>query len=184
MADQERKMSAVMKTNKRFNEWKQSAGTFWAARNRRERNMLIAATIVIIVGLIYALLIDPALSGRKDLEKTLPAMRQQTAEVQALAREAGSLNTRAATPPPAVTKESIDSSLNGKGLKAQNVTVTGELVRVQLNGASFAGVVDWLADMQRSARLSVIDANIEAQAQADTVNANLTLRQQRNEQAQ
>lgn len=177
-------MNAVMsEAGKRYAELRQRADAFWAERNKRERNLLIAAAVVIVVGIFYALLIDPALSGRRTLEKQLPALRRQTAEVQALAREAGNLRSNAVTPP-AVTKESIDASLNGRGLKAQNVMVNGELVRVQLNAASFSGLLDWLTDMQRGARLSVLDATVEAQAQPDTVNANLTLRQQRGEQAQ
>jgi general secretion pathway protein M len=62
--------------------------------------------------------------------------------------------------------------------------VTGEIVKVQLSSASFAGTIDWLNEMQRTARLSVVDATIDSQAQPDTVNATLTLRLQRSGQAQ
>ena len=58
---------------------------------------------------------------------------------------------------------------------------TGELVKAQLNGASFSAITDWLTDAQRTMRLTVLDANIEAQQQVDIVNANLTLRQQRSD---
>ncbi len=162
----------------------QALSAFWNERNQRERNMLTAAAAVIVLGLLYALLIDPAIGGRADLAKKLPALRQQAAEVQALAKDAASLTTQNAAPPPVVSKESIESSLARKGLKAQNVAMTGEMAKLQLNGVSFAATVDWLNEMQRTARLSVVDANIEAQAQIDTVNATLTLRQQRGGQAQ
>jgi general secretion pathway protein M len=194
MAGQEHEMNAMAKNaaiNKTRSEIgarmagvKQSATAFWNQRNKRERTMLSVAFAVIALGLFYFLLIDPALSGRQDLEKKLPALRQQAAEVQAMARQAGTQTSRAARPVPALTRESLETSLSGKGLKAQNVGVTGELAKVQLNGVSFAGVIDWLADVQRSARLSVVDANIEAQGKPDSVNAALTLRQQRSEQAQ
>jgi general secretion pathway protein M len=175
--------AAMTSAGKQFADLKQRAAAFWAERNKRERNMLTAAAVVIVVGLFYALLIDPALSGRRDLEHKLPGLRRQAAEVQALAREAGALKSNNVTPP-AVTKESIEASLNGRGLKAQNVIINGELTRVQLNGVSFSSLLDWLVDMQRGSRLAVIDATIDAQNQPDTVNASLTLRQQRNEQAQ
>ncbi|GIZ50779.1 type II secretion system protein GspM [Noviherbaspirillum aridicola] len=162
---------------------KQSASTFWNERNQRERRMLSLAAVVVVLGLIYALLIDPAMSGRADLEKRLPALRQQAAEVQALARQAASApaapaNTAA---PPAMTRESLETSLSRKGIKAQNLSVTGELAKAQFNGVSFAALVDWLTEMQGAPRISVLDANVEAQAQPDTVNATLTLRQQRGE---
>lgn len=160
---------------------KTSLSTFWNARNKREQNMLLAAVAVVVVGLIYVLLIDPALSGRADLEKKLPALRQQAAEVQSLAKEAGALSGKTATPPPAITRESIEASLERKGLKAQSVSLTGELAKVQLNGVSFSSTVEWLTEMQRTARVSVVDAMVEAQPQPDTVNASLTLRQQRGE---
>ena len=167
-----------------LNELKQAVLTFWSERNKRERYMLAAAIAVIVLGLFYALLIDPALSGRKDLEKKLPALRAQAAEVQALAKDAAALGSKAAAPVPAATKEGIETSLNGKGLKPQSVALNEDVVRVQLNGVSFAGLIDWLGDMQKSMRLSVFDAKIDAQEKTDTVNATLSLRQQRGEQAQ
>jgi general secretion pathway protein M len=167
-----------------LNGLKQSLSTFWSERNQRERNLLIVAIAVVTVGLFYALLIDPAASGRKDLEKRLPAMRQQTAEVQAMAKEVAAVSGKTAPPAPALTREGLEASLVKRGLKPQNVVLTGELAKVQLASASFANTVDWLEEMQRTARVSVVDANIEALPQTDTVNASFTLRQQRNEQNQ
>jgi general secretion pathway protein M len=160
-----------------MNGIRQSASTFWSERNQRERTMLAVAFVVVIIGLFYVLLIDPALTGRQDLEKKLPALRQQAAEVQSMAKEATALAGKtAATPAPPVTRESLEASLTRKGIKPQNVSVTGELIKVQLSGVSFAGTVNWLDEMQRTARLSVVDAVVDAQAQPDTVNATFTLR--------
>jgi general secretion pathway protein M len=178
-------MNAATQAGARINGLKQSLSTFWNERNQRERRMLLAALTVVVLGLIYALLIDPAISGRDDLEKRLPVLRQQAAEVQVLAKQAsaaGSGATATAAAPAPLTRESLETSLSRKGLKAQNLSVTGELARLQLNDASFAATVEWLAEMQRSVRLAVVDAKIEGQAQADTVNASFTLRQQRGEQ--
>ncbi|KRB87883.1 type II secretion system protein GspM [Noviherbaspirillum sp. Root189] len=177
-------MNATTTSRARTSGLKQSFTDFWSARNKREQNMLTAAAVVIVLGLLYLLLVDPALSGRSTLEKTLPALRQQAAEVQALSREAAAAGgaTNANTPPPPpMTRESLEASLTAKGLKPQNLTVTGELAKLQLNGVSFAGTVDWLAEMQRNARIAVVDAVIEPQGQQDTVNATLTLRQQKPE---
>lgn len=177
-------MNAATRTAGRAGGLKQSFSTFWSARNQRERRMLSLAAVVVLLGLVYALLIDPAMSGRTDLEKRLPVLRQQAAEVQALAKQAAAAPASAAstTPPAAMTRESLDASLSRKGLKAQNLSVTGELAKLQLSGVSFAALVDWLTELQGAPRISVLDANIEAQAQPDTVNATLTLRQQRGEQ--
>lgn len=168
-----------MNKSERINILKQQAAAFWNERNKREQNMLAAGIAVVVISLFYMLLINPAMSGRSDLEKKLPALRQQSAEVQTLAREAQALGSKVAAPPPAVTRESIEASLNGKGLKAQNLAVTGELIKVQFNGASFAAIAEWLGELQRNLRVTVLDANVEAQTQADIVNGTFTLRQQR-----
>ena len=56
-----------------------SLAEFWAVRDARERAMLSAATAVVTFGLIYALLIAPAMTGRELLNKDLPLLRQQVA---------------------------------------------------------------------------------------------------------
>jgi general secretion pathway protein M len=163
---------------------KQSFSTFWAARNKREQNLLAAAAVVIVFGLFYMLLIDPALGGRKNLEKALPGLRQQSAELQAMARDAATLAGKSQMPAPALTRESIEASLADKGLKPQSVLLTGEMVKVQFSAVSFAGIVDWLQDAQKTLRLSVVDATVDAQQKPDMVNASLTLRQQGGGQSQ
>lgn len=164
-----------------LNQSRQSFSEFWAARDARERAMLAAATVVMALGLIFALLISPALTGREQLSKNMPVLRQQVAQLQALSKQAAALSGKSAPPVTAVSKESIEVALARKGLKPQSVMLTGGLARVQLDSVSFAGTLDWLDEMQKTARLSVVDANIVALAQPDMVNATLTLQQARNE---
>jgi general secretion pathway protein M len=59
--------------------------------------------------------------------------------------------------------------------------LTGDYAKVQLAAVSFASMLAWLDEMQRTAMLAVVDANIVALTQADLVDATLTLRQARNE---
>jgi len=160
---------------------KRSFAEFWAARDKRERAMLAAAAVVAVFGLIYAALIDPALSGRDRLNRSLPQLRQQVAQLQALAQEAAVYSTSAAAPVAALSAESIKAALEAKGLKPQNVTFGGGLAKVQFASVSFAATVNWLDEMQKTARLLVIDANIVVLDKPDTVNAAFTLRQQRND---
>lgn len=163
---------------------KQSFSTFWAERNQREQRMLSAAALVVVLGLIYALLIDPALTGRAELKERLPALRQQAAEVQDLSKQAAAMDGKADAPAPKLTDESITASLARKGLQAQSVAVTDQTVRLQMNDVSFASLVDWLAEMQRTARLSTAEATISSLEQVGRVNATLSLRQQGNGQEQ
>ena len=164
-----------------LNQSRQSLSEFWMARDARERAILAAAATAAALGLFYALLIDPALTGRSQLNKNLPELRQQVALLQALSKEAAALSGKAASPAPTLSQESIKTALAGKGLKPQSVTLSGDLAKVQLASASFAGMLAWLDDMQKTARLSVVDANIVALPQPDMVNVTLTLRQSGNE---
>lgn len=170
-----------MKLPQLLKQTQQSGAEFWMARDARERKMLTAAVTVIALALIYALLINPAWSGRIQLNKDLPALRQQVAQLQGLAKEAAALSGKTApsTTPP--SKESIEAALAHKGLKAQSIMLTGDLVQVKLASSSFAGTLGWLDEMQKTALLSVTEANIEALAKPDMIDATLTLRQPRNE---
>ena len=159
----------------------QSLAEFWAARDPRERALLAAAAIAVALGLYYALLVAPALTGRGQLHKNLPELRQQAAQLQALAQEAAIFSGKSAPVVAAVSEESIRTALAHKGLQPQSVTLSGELAKVQLTAVSFSGMLEWLDDMQKTAKLSVVDANIVALPQPDRVNAALTLRRSGNE---
>ena len=160
---------------------RQSFKAFWAARDARERAMLSAAAGVVLLGLYYALLIDPALAGREQLNRNLPVLRQQAAQLQALSGEAAALSGKTPAPPVAMSKENIEAALARKGLKAQSVTLTGGFAKVQFAAVSYSGTLEWLEDMQRTAMLSVTDANIVALATPDMVDATISLLQQRKE---
>jgi general secretion pathway protein M len=161
---------------------RESATLFWNSRNARERAMLASAALVLMLCLIYALCFGPALNGRIQLSKDLPALRQQAAELQALSKQASELNRASAVAVAPISRESIAASLANRGMKPQSLAVTDDVVRVQLNIVSFASVLDWIDEQQKSSHLIVIDANFAALPEADVVNANLTFRQQRSEE--
>ena len=154
-----------------------SFSEFWAARDARERAMLAAAALVVTFGLAYAVLIDPALTGRERLNRSQPVLRQQVAQLQALAKQAALLSEKPVAPPISMSRENIEAALARNGLKAQNVMLSGDFAKVQLSAVSFASTLYWLEDMQKTARLSATDANIVALDKPDMVNATFTLRQ-------
>lgn len=164
-----------------LNRYAQPLQDFWTARDARERSMLSIAAAVVGLAVIYLLLIDPALEGREQLNKTLPNLRQQVAQMQALSKEAGELADRDTPVVEPVSRTSVEAALSRNGLKPQNLTVNNEIIVAQFSGASFAQLIRWLQDMQKTAMVTVVESNIVAQDQPDTVNATLTLRQQRNE---
>jgi len=162
----------------KWNEITESLSAFWVERNVRERNALILAITVITLTLIYVVLITPAWTGRTQLEKSLPVLRQQVAQLQALAKQATELASVNALPAVSTNKESIDATLKRSGIKPQSIVFNGDLIKIQLAATPFAAIVTWLDEMQKSSRLSVIDATFEAQGKVGDVNATMTLRRQ------
>jgi len=167
----------MSKITDRFGGYRAAASAFWNERSDQERRMLAIGGGVVAFGLVYGLLIDPAFSGRARLAKELPQLRQQVAELQALAGEAAQLSAQAPIQPPPMSRESVNAGLQQRLLSPQSLTVTGEYARLEFKGAAFAGIIAWLDAMRREQRLTVQDANITAQNTPGQVDATLTLRQ-------
>lgn len=154
---------------------------FWAACAARERMMLIAAAATVLFALTYMLLIEPAMTGRQQLVKNLPLLRQQAAQLQSLSKEVAAISGNGALPVIALSKQNIEAALARNSLKPQSIMVSGDYAKVQLVAASFAGTLVWLDEMQKTALLPVVEANIVALGPNDLVDATLTLRQPGNE---
>ena len=171
-----------MKTQLTQHRAVQSLSDFWQARNPRERAILALALAIIVLSILYLILIEPALKARDQLSRQVPQLRQQVAQMQSLAKEAANLPAPSApqTPSP-LSQESVAASLASHGLKPQNLNVSADTVRLQLSNASFSSLMSWLGTARSTAMLEVAEANIVAQSQPGTVNATLTLRQQRGE---
>lgn len=161
----------------------QNLSTAWEARAPRERRILGlgAGFVLIVVG--WLLLIDPAVTARGNLEKTVPALRQQVASLQAMAREAALVTAQAGNTAAlaAQSQENIEAGLTARGLKPQSVVLSGDIVRVQLNGVSYTALLDWISTVQRSNAMVVVEAGMTALEQTDQVNATLILRQPKGE---
>jgi general secretion pathway protein M len=164
--------------NDTINGYRAAAAAWWGARTEQEQRMLTIGGIVVGLGLVYGILIDPALTGREKLQKELPQLNQQVAELQALAGEATQLAAQTPVQPQPLSKDGVAARLQAMGLTTQNLAVTGEYIRVEFKGVPFAGLVSWLDAMRREQRVSVQEGHVTAQGPAGQVDANLTLRQE------
>ena len=77
---------------------------------------------------------------------------------------------------PDVTRELIENSLTGNGLKAQNLSVSDNRVRAQFSSTTMAGLQGWLLELQKSCALFVEDIKITG-LEGGQVSANVVLRQ-------
>lgn len=152
---------------------------FWKARNRRERSMLMTAAVVCVFGLLYVLVIDPAVNGTASLSRSLPLLRQQTAQMRQLATQLSQQPPQqmqqdsAPAAPLALTREAFIASLRAAGLNASGIEVDERGARVQFAAVPPAGLIAWLEQAQAQ-RFSVTDAQIDMLSN-ETAKASLTL---------
>lgn len=161
----------------RFGALRERTNTYWLARTEQERKFLVVGAAVVLVALVYGLLLAPALEGRDSLRSSLPALRQQAAQLQTLATEAQSLSANPAPQAPPMTADSLTASMAQYGLKAGSLTMTGEYAKAQFNGVSFANLMAWLDAQRRENRVQVQEASFTALPAVGQVDATLTLRQ-------
>ncbi len=164
-----------------LDDMRDSVASFWSDRNERERRILLIGGLFVAIGICYFLLFNFPIKGMKQLNAELPRLRQQSAEMQSLATQVAQLKNAASVATDPVSQESVAASLGTRGLKPKSIAVSDGFVRLQLENVSFAGIADWLDDQQKTAHLVVIEANFVPQKQLDTVNATMTLKQQRPE---
>jgi general secretion pathway protein M len=160
-----------------YRQLKERLATQWLARTEQERKYLGAGAAVVVLALVYMMFVDPAVTGTAQLRKELPQLRQQAAQLQSLALEAGELARQPVPQVTPMTRESLSASLAARSITAQSLTMTGEYAKLQLNGVSFAGMVNWLDALRRENRIAVQDASITAQSTVGQVDATLTLHQ-------
>lgn len=162
--------------------FRQTSASFWQARTAQERQVIRVVAVLLLGMAVYLLAFDPALKGRTQLNKDLPVLRLEAAEMKGLAKQASEFSAKAGAVLPPMTAEGISNLLNQRGMRPQSVTLTGDFAKVVLADVPFAALMSWLAEIQKTSRISVAEANIVGLPAAGSVNANLTLRQQKSEQ--
>ena len=156
---------------------KERLAVAWLARTEQERRYLAIGGAVAALALVYALFIAPALAGRARLEKELPQLRTENAQLRAMAAEAGELARQPVLQVAPMTRESLTASLTAMSLTAQSVAMTGEFARLQFSGVAFANLASWLDTERRANRVAVQESTVTALAAPGLVDATFTLRQ-------
>ncbi|UOD32453.1 type II secretion system protein M [Massilia violaceinigra] len=161
--------------------FKDKLALYWMARTEQERKFLGAGAAIAVLALVYGVLLAPALEGSARLRKELPLLKQQKAQLESLAKTAAEL---AGQTPPQVTpmsRETLNASLSARGIKPEQVSMTGEYAKIQVSGVAFSSLYAWLEAQRLENRISVLEAAITvpttASPPAGQVDATITLRQ-------
>ena len=162
-----------------FSEMKSSFLISWQKRELRDRRMWIAVAAFVVVSLIYLIGIDPAISQMKNLETYLPKLKQQVALMENMTGQYAVISKAMSDVTPPLTKETLEASLTRRSIATQSLSVSGDVVRLQMNTVGYANLMEWILEMQKAARLTVDEAKVTMLGEPGQVSAVLVLRQQR-----
>jgi len=148
--------------------------TLWAARQPRERTFLIGLAIFVCIALLIQGLWS-AHSARIRLHRQIPQLRQQAETLQ---RQAGEVRQLLAQPASPASQEGA-ALVTAASAAARGASLTLTAAQLQLEGPRqlhlraslpFDAWLDWVAALQRDARLRLIRCRIDAAAGADAAN--------------
>ncbi len=143
---------------------------FWQNLGARERRILILMSIVLGAAILYLLAFEPAWVGRKKLEKSLPLLRQEVAQVDALAAEIKRTGAQVLTSAPLRgLRDEMQRSLERAGLKAAALTGNDDAVDVKLSGVSFQEVLAWQQSVQKDLRVKTVRFSVARDTKAGAV---------------
>lgn len=170
-------MKAMTQFGSRLAPARDRFAVMWLARTEQERKFLTIGAVILGVSFFYMTLLAPAIDGRAALKKSLPALRQQAAQLRTMADEARALASQTPQQVPPLSREGITSSLATRSLTPKDLNVTGNYAKFQLENVAFANLMAWLDEQRRVGRLGVEEAQVSAQTPLGQVNATLTMRQ-------
>lgn len=131
---------------------------WWAAQTRRDRRLLLLGAGVLLAYLVWAVLLQPALSTLRvaaveseRLQAQMQAMQRQAAEAQLL---------RAQPPVSALQSGTALQSATERLGDSGRLALQGDRAVLTLNGASAAQLRDWLAEARSGARARPVQAQL------------------------
>jgi len=156
----------------------------WRGLAPRERRMVAAAAIVVLLAIVHLALFEPAWNGRARLTDEIPRLRAQLAQMRALAAEARQLSAapRSADSPRALRgalEKSIEAA--GLGVHLAQLNASGDLFDLRFASVPHAAWLEWLDTTLRETGLRVADASITRESAPGIVSARLVLEAPRRE---
>ena len=124
----------------------------WASLAPRDRRMLIIAGCFLLVIIFWQVLLEPAWVGRQRLQKTLPTLRADLAQMDHMA--------------PAETVAQVTVRLEqsrlarGMDKEAAKVQAQGDIIEVRFHQAPFENWIFWLDAAVRETRTRIVDLSV------------------------
>lgn len=150
----------------------------WTALPPRDRRMLVIGAVAVGLALFWILLVDPALTGRERVQRDLPRLQAEAAEVAGIAANPprAQRNLQAEGP----LRPALEAALQEGGLRADLATNAAGVLVVKFSETPYPQIADWLARVAADLGVTIEGAAItpvEGKAGAGgKVNAEFTLR--------
>ena len=140
------------------NKFEAAVRAWWRGLAWRERRLLASGAVVLLLGLLWAVVLQPAWRTLQLAPAELEVLDTQLQQMRALAAEAQQLR---ATPP--VTPEQAAAVLKGAaerlGAKAK-LSLQGERAVLTLTALEPGQLTSWLAEVRSGARARPLEANL------------------------
>ena len=149
--------------------------SWWAARSPRERRVLGAGTILLLLALAFVLWFESERT-RARLNAELPRLRASIAALERDAAEVQRLRTQPAAAPSAGAQSPlVNLATQAGGLPGAQIAVLDDKrVKLTAGDIGFGALLEWLRNAQASHGMRVESARLDALA-AGRVRAELTL---------
>jgi general secretion pathway protein M len=131
---------------------------WWRSLAERERRLVVVASAVLVVGVVWALLVQPAWRTLSRAPAELDRLETQLQTMQQLAAETQQL--RAAPP---ITPDEASAALNAATARLGDkgkLLIQGNRATLTLTGVGSGALRDWLTEARAGARAKPIEANL------------------------
>lgn len=145
--------------------------------NRREQVALLSLGLAVVLFLVWALLLSPIQNKRNQVAAANTAATQTLGKVQLMTAQIQQMRNMGAQ---AGSGDNIsglvDSSLRDNGITMTGFQPgTGGEVRVRLDRASYASLMQWIYELEFKHRISVRDLSIASTNEPGVVTVNIRL---------
>lgn len=154
--------------------------TWYQSLQQRERQVLLAGAVALVVMLVYAGLLHPFFSSKQTLQEDIADRQELLTWMRPAAIQIQSLRGHQPTGLPAgqsllaVVDKSAGDAGFGAALKQVQTDNDGS-VRVQMQGAGFDSLVRWLGSLQQRYGITVREFTAQRSTTPGNVDASITL---------
>ena len=149
---------------------------------QRERQLVLAATAVIIITLLYLVIWEPVVNGVEEQRQKYQAqadiiewMQTAAAEVSALKASGAARRTTNSSQPVSLLVEKSAATAGLKPYMTKLESTTDKGARVTFDAASFDQLLLWLGTLQTQYGITVSSANLDRDDKPGAISARMTL---------